>query len=160
MQWPSLDVHTPHKPFGSAEAARVPDKLATLSVPGPDSRGGAGARQRPFRPFTDSEIRAKIRGIMDEPGPGLAEALTEAMDLTPDALDPPLAGDGGGSPAGWGTAAPGSGAMTAGAGLDRAGDGRAAFARSSARKAAGASRQPGFRGRCKFEERRRRKPFG
>ena len=59
---------------------------------------------------------------------------------------PPVAGDGGGSPAGWGTATPGIRAMTAGTGLDRAGDGRDAVARCSVHRTAGNSRWMRIRG--------------
>ena len=47
------------------------------------------ARGGPDRPFTDTEIRAKIRDIVDTPCPGLYEAMVEVMDLVPEMLSRP-----------------------------------------------------------------------
>ena len=47
------------------------------------------ARGGPDRPFSEAEIRAKIRGIVDAPYPALSGAMMELMDLAPGALARP-----------------------------------------------------------------------
>ena len=47
------------------------------------------AKGGPDRPFTEAEVRAKIRGILDEPYPGLASAMIAVMDVAPDVLARP-----------------------------------------------------------------------
>ena len=47
------------------------------------------ARGGPDRPFTEAEIRSKVRGILDEPYPELSGAMMEIMDLAPDVLARP-----------------------------------------------------------------------
>ena len=66
--------------------ARVTWKLADGSLVAHEC---SSARGGPDRPFTEAEIRTKIRGILDEPYPGLSEAMMEAMDLVPDVLARP-----------------------------------------------------------------------
>ena len=53
------------------------------------AREALSARGGPDRPFTEAEIRTKVRGILDEPYPGLPEAMMEAMDLAPGVLARP-----------------------------------------------------------------------
>ncbi|WPZ32653.1 MmgE/PrpD family protein [Thalassobaculum sp. OXR-137] len=45
------------------------------------------ARGGPDRPFDPSEVRAKIRGIVDAPYPAMGAALERLLDLDPAALD-------------------------------------------------------------------------
>lgn len=45
------------------------------------------ARGGPDRPFDPSEVRAKIRGIVDAPYPSMGAALERLLDLDPSALD-------------------------------------------------------------------------
>ena len=47
------------------------------------------ARGGPDRPFTEAEIRSKIRGILHEPYPALSGAMMEIMDLAPNVLARP-----------------------------------------------------------------------
>jgi len=49
----------------------------------------SSARGGPDRPFTEAEIRSKIRGILIEPYPGLSGAVMEIMDLAPGVLARP-----------------------------------------------------------------------
>ena len=53
------------------------------------ARETLSARGGPDRPFTEAEIRSKIRGILDESYPGLSEAMMETLDLAPDVLARP-----------------------------------------------------------------------
>ena len=53
------------------------------------ARETLSARGGPDRPFTEAEIRSKIRGILDEPYHGLSGAMMEIMDLAPDVLARP-----------------------------------------------------------------------
>ena len=53
------------------------------------ARETLSARGGPDRPFTEAEIRTKIRGILDDPYPGMSEAMMAVMDLAPDMLARP-----------------------------------------------------------------------